>query len=383
MHFLDFVLRNILRRKVRSALTGVGVAVAIAAVVALTGISSGFEQTATDIYKRRGVDMVVVRAGVAERMNSTLNEQFAARIARIPYVKAVDGSLTHMISLGDGGLVGVPVHGWPANALGFNGLKATAGEKFGPGARKVAMLGKSLAENLKKKPGDDVEIEGETFKVAGIFDSFNVYENGSAVVPIRDLQELMDQPGQVNEFQIVLDESAANQPNVNEEVARRIESLKDEAGHKLGLAAMPTQQYISGSTELRFSRAMAWVTSTIALVIGAVGMLNTMIMSVMDRTQEIGVLRAIGWRKSRIVRMILWESLLISLIGAVLGTMAAIALTRFLYYLPAAQGFVRHDLPLSVIGLGLLMSVVVGLIGGAYPALRGANLPPTEALRYE
>ena len=92
------------------------------------------------------------------------------------------------------------------------------------------MLGKSLAENLKKKPGDTVEIEGEEFKAAGIFDSFNVYENGSAVVPIRDLQELMDQPGQVNEFQIVLDESAANQPNVNEEVARRIESLKDEAG---------------------------------------------------------------------------------------------------------------------------------------------------------
>src|SRR5205085_2422073 len=172
MHFLDFVLRNILRRKVRSALTGVGVAVAIAAVVALTGISSGFEQTATDIYKRRGVDMIVVRAGVAERMNSTLNEQFAERIAKIPHVKAVDASLTHMVSLGDGGLVGVPVHGWPADALGFNGLKVIEGEKFASGKHHVAMLGKSLAENLKKKPGEPVDIEGQSFQVVGIFDSF-------------------------------------------------------------------------------------------------------------------------------------------------------------------------------------------------------------------
>jgi putative ABC transport system permease protein len=233
-----------------------------------------------------------------------------------------------------------------------------------------------------------VEIEGEPFQVAGIFDSFNVYENGSAVIPLRDLQKLMDQPGQVNEFQIVLDAGGTGSDNgrqgsIAQEVARRIETLKDEAGHKLGLAAMPTQEYINGSTELRFSRGMAWMTSTIALVIGAVGLLNTMIMSVMDRTQEIGVLRAIGWRRSRIVRMIRWESLLISLAGALVGTMAAILLTRILFHMPAAQGFVRHDLPLSVIGLGMLMAVVVGLLGGAYPALRGANLPPTEALRYE
>jgi putative ABC transport system permease protein len=383
MHFLDFVLRNLLRRKTRSALTCVGVAVAIAAVIALNGISSGFQQTATDLYARRGVDMIVVRAGVAERMNSTLDENFAERIAKIPQVKEVDGSLTHMVSLGDTGLVGVPVHGWPADGLGFEGLKVISGQRFNSTSRHQVMLGRGLAENLQKQPGQTVEIEGQDFQVAGIYDSFNVYENGSAVVPLHDLQQLMDQPGQVNEFQLVLETSATRNDRAIEQVSQRIESLRDEAGRKLGLAAQPTQEYINGSTELRFSSAMAWVVSTIALVIGAVGMLNTMIMSVMDRTQEIGVLRAIGWRKSRIVRMILWESLLISLVGALAGTMGAIVLTRLLFYLPAAQGFVRHDLPLSVIGMGVLLSVIVGIVGGAYPAFRGASLPPTEALRYE
>jgi putative ABC transport system permease protein len=121
----------------------------------------------------------------------------------------------------------------------------------------------------------------------------------------------------------------------------------------------------------------------VALVIGAVGILNTMIMSVYERTKEIGILRAIGWRRRQVVRMILVESLLLSIAGGVLGTLIAVVLTRIVSAMPAVGGMLEAYLPPWVILLGLGIALVVGLLGAAYPAYRGAQLLPTEALRHE
>ena len=128
---------------------------------------------------------------------------------------------------------------------------------------------------------------------------------------------------------------------------------------------------------------MAWVTSAVALVIGAVGMLNTMIMSVFERTREIGILRAIGWGRWRVVRMILTESILLSLAGGVVGAGGAIALVRVLANQPAVAGMVSGDVAPIVIAQGFAIALCVGLLGAAYPAYRGAQLLPTEALRHE
>jgi putative ABC transport system permease protein len=146
---------------------------------------------------------------------------------------------------------------------------------------------------------------------------------------------------------------------------------------------MPIHDYVSSTIEIRAAHAMAWVTSTIALLIGTIGMLNTMMMSVFERTREIGVLRAIGWRKWRVIRMILAESLLLSLAGAVLGCVGGIALTQLLSTLPTASGIVEGRVPFSVLCQGFGIAIALGLVGGAFPAVRAARLLPTEALRHE
>jgi putative ABC transport system permease protein len=108
-----------------------------------------------------------------------------------------------------------------------------------------------------------------------------------------------------------------------------------------------------------------------------------MLMSVLERTQEIGVLRAIGWPKLRIVRMIVGESFVLSLAGAGLGMLVAVTLTAALSRLPAAGGLIRGDTSLGVLAAGLGVAAGMGLVGSLYPALRGASLRPTEALHYE
>ena len=364
-------------------MTALGVAIAISAVVALLGVSSGLKRSAAERFESRGVDLVVQRAGVAQQLNSSLDETIGDRLKKLEGVKDVAASLTDMVSFADSSFIGVPVHGWPVDSFAFSNLEVVEGKRFASGEKHKVMLGNKLAGELKKQVGDKLETEGAEFDVAAIYESANMFDNGSAVVPVADLQTLMDRPGQVTEFQVAVAGPAESRNATVETLSKQIGAFKDAAGKPLGLAALSTEEFVTKNTEIRLVDAMAWITSAIAIVIGSVGMLNTMIMSVLERTQEIGILRAIGWRKGRIVGMVLCEAFLLSLIGAVIGVLFAATLTWVLATASPVQTYVRSDLSLPVILSGFALAAIVALVGGAYPAIRGASLPPTEALRSE
>ncbi len=190
------------------------------------------------------------------------------------------------------------------------------------------LVGQTLARTLHKQVGEQLDIEGTPFTVIGIFAGANTFEDATAIVPLADLQLLMDRPDQVTEFQVKLMPEVAADRAAVDAVCRTISALQLPGGQRAGLTALPTQDYITSSTEVRLAHAMADVTSLVALVIGVTATLNTMIMSVLERTQEIAVLRAIGWRKFRVVRMIVGESLLLSLAGGMLGLALAWLLVR-------------------------------------------------------
>jgi putative ABC transport system permease protein len=195
------------------------------------------------------------------------------------------------------------------------------------------------------------------------------------VISLPNLQRLMDRPGQVTGFAV----SVAEPDNAAliERVAKDIEAVSP------GLTAMSIKDHVAGISQLRAVQGMAWLTALIGLIVGTIGVLNTMFMSVMERTREIGILRAIGWRRGRIVRMILSESLLVSLIGAAVGTIGAVLLTRFVSSLPVASGAIEGIIPWRVIAEGWVLALLVGFVGAAYPAYRSARLLPTSALRHD
>lgn len=376
MHFFSFVLKNIARRRFRSTFTIVGVAVAAGAVVALLGLSTGFEHSLVNMYRQRGIDVVVVRTGVTERLTSSLDARLEATLAAMPEVRQVAPELLDVVSLDEANLVGVTLYGWRPRSLVFDHLQLVAGRNLMPGDQTAVMLGAVLAKNLGKHVGDKLEVyAGVPFDVVGVFQSFNLHENAAMIVPLAQLEKLTNRRGRVTLFDLVLADRGNSQATGR--LIHRIDSLGR------GLTAMTTGSYVSTSAQLRLGRAMAVLISAVALVMGTLGVLNTMVMVVFERTQEIGILRAIGWRRGRVMRMILLESVLLSLAGAVLGTLAAVLLCSLLGTLPGTGGLLGARVPPIVILAGLAIAPIVGLIGGIYPALHGSRLPPTEALRHE
>ncbi|MFO0881127.1 MAG: ABC transporter permease [Gemmataceae bacterium] len=383
MTFLGFLLKNLLHRKARTTLTILGVAVAMATIVTLRGVAHGFETSFQANFEQRGADLIITQAGVPDQLRSDLEESYGPRVAAIPGVAHIIPGLVELVDFQRGeGTHSAIVNGWRIGESTFDDLKMLSGRAFQEGDRRKILLGTTLARNLRKQVGDQVEVQRQKFEVVGVYDSFTLYENGGAVLPLAELQELMLRKGSVTGFSIML-ESGPNKNAMMERVQAEIEALTDSEGKAGRVTAQTTRDYVSKAMPIRLAHGMAWVTSFIALIIGGISMLNTMIMSVMERTREIGILRAIGWRMRRVVWMVLGEALILSLAATAVGTVGAFVALRWLAYLPQTNGFISGHLSPAVLVEGLFMTVVLALLGGTYPAYRAAQWAPSEALRHE
>src|SRR5215469_13307584 len=129
MHFFSLIYKSLRRRPVRSGLTASGVAVAVTAVVMLVGISRGFETELLKVYEQHGADLIVVRAGVAQRLTSSLDITLADQIARLPNVEQVVPGLMDVVSFEKFDLFGVTVNGWPADSSVFDQMQVVDGRR--------------------------------------------------------------------------------------------------------------------------------------------------------------------------------------------------------------------------------------------------------------
>lgn len=372
MGYLTFIARNLLGRRVRTALTVLGLAVAVAAVMLLMGISWGFERSFLAIYRSRGIDLVVVRAGISDQLSSNLDEKLKGTLRAIPGVKDLSPSLMDAVSFEEANLASVLANGWEPDGLLAKGLRILQGRPLQAGDGRVVLLGRVLALNLGKKVGQPLSIAGEEFQIIGIYEGDSLFENGGLVMPLPELQRMMGREGQVTGFVVV------TEPDMDvRDLGRSIESKVQ------GVAATPTGDYVDANVQIRLSRAMAWATTVIALSLGSIGLLNTMAMAVFERTGEIGLLRALGWRRSRILLLLMGETAALGLLGVIVGAILAFIGARLVTMTPTSSTFIDPSLSPAVFAIGLAMGLGLTLLGGAYPAFRASRLDPTEALRHD
>jgi putative ABC transport system permease protein len=140
-------------------------------------------------------------------------------------------------------------------------------------------------------------------------------------------------------------------------------------------------EHLSHSEGFRLGKAMSWGTSLLAILVGVLGVMNTMLMTVFERTHEICVLLAVGWKRSRIMRMILYESALLGLFGGIIGVTIGVIGVKLLSKAPAIRDLLQPDLSPGLFSLSVLIAVAVGIISGLYPAWRSSRLTPSLALQ--
>ena len=394
MYFLAFVLKNLTRRPTRTALTVLGLAVAVGSTIALLGMSENFRTAMGATFEKRGVDLVVVAAGAPDQLSSEIDESVLDQVRTIPNVVGIDAALvdlTEMQRREPTGPDDVPpsmqvlIQAWLPTNFGFDDMELLSGRALTPAdqGHHRAVLGSKLAENMNKKVGDTITILQQKFEIVGVFKTISVFETGGVVVLMADYQQLSGRKGKVTGFSLRVKKSEATADADVEAVRQQLLALQVGSGKRQKLSAERPQKYLDNAAHLKLVRAMAWMVSAIGILIGVISMLNTMVMSVLERTQEIGILRAVGWPRNRVVRMVLLEAVVLGVVSAVVGAVGALGVTHLLALSPTVNGFIEGGIPLVVAVQGVAIATLIGLLGGAYPAFRAAQLLPTEAIRHD
>ena len=368
-----FALKNLLRRRLRTLLTISGIGMAVGAFVGLVGFSSAFQQQWMRIYSSSGTDISVIQGSF---LNTTLDESAAARLKDLPVVAQASPTVYNLMDLTP--QVNALVYGWKADAFQLDSLKILAGQRFGAGQPEV-MLGDLLAQDLNKKPGDNLDIQGTQFKVVAIYHAPSTLEAAAVIMPLDQLQQLSGMEGKVSTVDVRLRPAPAGQSP--DEYLKRAQAQIQSA--LPGARAVPAAERATDNQFVKMAQASAWGTSLLALLIGILGIANTMAMSVFERTREIGILRALGWKRWQVLAHIEFEAVALGLGGGLLGIGLGWCALRVLAALPQTGSFFAASLHWPLLAMAMGIAMLAGLIAGAIPAWRAGRLSPVDALRHD
>lgn len=355
-----------------------GVGISIAAFVSLVGLTEGLERTLKDTFSERGTDLVVIEKGTVDILSSTLDQSLLDRIRQMPGVLDASPIIADLYALKLKQYI--MIYGWETGSYLFRELKM-AGRL--PISGNEVIVGELGAKRIKKGLGDELKIRNQKFTIVGLFESRSLLEEGAIIMPLERLQELKKMKNKVTLLNIKIrtpDVSRKSQGAINKEIERVQEAITAAFAD---IEVKNIQSFISTNTHIFIVLQFTWAISIVAFIIVILGIINTMVASVFERTREIGILLAIGWRKTKIMALILYESSLLGLLGGVIGTAVGFAMIKMLVSRPELQNIMSISYDPIFILKSMIISTGLGLLSGVYPACKAISIDPVEVLRYE
>ncbi|MEW6716148.1 MAG: ABC transporter permease [Chloroflexota bacterium] len=369
------IIKNLLRRKGRTLLTIFGISVGVTAIIGLGALADGLKVGYDAILTGSKADLILSQPNAIDISLTTVNESVGNDLADMPEVAAVSGMLQGIVQTEN-----IPyffLYGYPKDSFILSRFHLVEGLSIDSHEARRArgkplLLGASAAEALGKQVGDTLRIMDSTFRIVGLYETGETLEDNGAVILLSDAQVLLGKPQQVNFFYIQL-KDASMRERIEHRVAMRWPDLELSS----------TEDFSDKQVMGDMVEVSVWGIAGLAIVVGSVGMMNSQLMAVIERTREIGALRSVGWSSYRVLWMILSESLLVGLLGGLLGIgfgwLAISSFSNVVGFFGATTANIRPEM----LGQALVLVLVMGFIGGAYPAWRASRLLPIEALRYE
>lgn len=387
-------LQNLARRKVRTVFALLGIAVGISAVVSIVSTATGLRKQFYKIADQFAYDVVVQQKGVPSPPFSHVTMKDKKRVGDLPHVKSTDLLTIYFVRRKD------PLKPQPLLVLGvepggdiLGRYEIIRGRTLTPDDKNAILVGGLAAKQL----GLDVGTRLETQDAAGYYEVVGIFNapvagidflSGQAIANVAYLRDTFDlAPNLIIAHLRSAEEARTSKAPMKEaEMDAAIADIKSSMAvdpkMKDRLQANSFKDYLDSFKQMEVVDKFAWAMSFLAALVGGIGIANTMLMSVFERTREIGLLRAVGWSRAQICSLIVTEGLVLSLIGGALGVplgwLEVIAATYVV-----EMGWIQMSIEPSVAIQAVLLAMVIGVVGSLYPGLRAANLEPTEALRYE
>lgn len=371
----DLALKNIFRQKTRTTLTVIGIVIGIGAIVALGSISEGINNMISREleFVAGTITITLKEGGGLMGYGGEIEKPVADDLEQISGVKEV---IPMAIKIG----AIVPMHGIEHVIVGMDpewqeyfegrGIGIESGRMLEAGDEYVALLGYRYADESMLTPGDTLELEDEDFEVVGVLEEMGTEDDTMVILPIDTMMDVYELDN-YNSI-IVIPEDITKVDSLAEEIEETFEDLNALTAKEI---AKQTGDIVNSI------RIFTLGIASVAAIVGGLGVMNTMIMSVLERRREIGIMKAIGATSRFVLTQILMESMLISLIGGLAGVFIGWLGSLSLGMLSGGMAYAEVT-PQLIVG-SLTFALALGAVGGVYPAWQAAKLDPIEALRYE